>query len=294
MAIEYKPTKPKKEKPAKAPKAPKAPKAEKPVKIGAVQKVKTTKPKKVKEPKVKAQKPEKTQAFTPAFKGGKVQKAEKLEKNSGLKKISPAIIITAVSILAVLIIAAVVVFTVVLPAIERKGEAISGIEITRLPDKTTYLVGEEADYTGLRVTVTRNNGEKFVVRATDCEISGFNSDIPMENRVVTLKYAGFTELFSVKINENEKPTPVLKGIRLEPMPKTEYKVGEWLDTSGAYIVREYTDGSEVRVNMLKTDVWGWDKVWNKGPGTYTLTVKYAENGVLCTYEYEITVSPATE
>lgn len=287
MDIQYKPSRPKKEKPVKVPKAPKAEKA---MSFGSTKAVKIDKPKKVKEPKIKAPKPEKAQAMS-FGKAAKVQtdkpmKVDGAKKPGFLSKIDPKIVLGGVLVLVVAI--ALVVLTVVIPAVEAQGQLIQKIEITRKPDKLVYLVGEEPNYNGLRVTVTRNNGETFVVRASDCEIEGFTSDIALESCIVTVKYEGFSELFSVTIMENEKPVPVLKSIRLDPMPKTEYKVGEWLNTDGAYVVREYVDGSSVKVNLLKTDVYGWDKV--NGPGTYELTVKYAENGVLCTYKYTITVT----
>lgn len=285
MAIQYKPTKQKKEKSPKAAKAPKAPKAEKPIKIGSAQKVKATKP--AKAPKApKAPKAEKVKSFTPAFKGGKVKKAADLEKGSGLRKqVNP---IVAGSVMLGMVIVAVVVILLVIPAVEKHDEGIKGITISQLPEKTVYLQGEEADYSGLRVLVTQNNGDTFIVRASDCEFSGFSSKLPVEKMYVTVNYQGFVTSFSLKVLEFEKPAPVLDSIYLDPMPKTEYKVGEWLDTTDGVLVRKYKDGSTVSVTLINANVAGWSQV--NGPGTYTLTVKYAENGVLCTFDYEITVT----
>lgn len=285
MAIQYKPTKQKKEKSPKVAKAPKAPKAEKPVKIGSATKVKTTKPAKApKQP--KAPKPEKAKAFAPTFKGGKVKKAADLEKGNVLKKqVNP---IVAGSIMLAMIVVAIVVIVFVLPAAEDLGEGVKKITISQLPEKTNYLQGEQADYTGLRVTVIKHNGDTFAIRATECEITGFDSNYPTDAQTITVGYGGCTDTFTVKVIAHEKPAPVLKAIWLDPMPKTEYKVGEWLNTSGAVMVREYQDGTTVRVNLRNLDVYGWEKV--NGPGTYILTVKYAENSVLCTFDYEITVT----
>ena len=285
MAMQYKPTKQKKEKPAKAPKAPKP---EKLVKMGGAVKVKTSKPAKPpKQP--KAPKPEKAQSFAPTFKGGKVAKAADLEKKSVLKKTVNPII--AVSVVVALIVVAVLVVVLIVPAMQHHGEEIKEISISQLPDKTVYLQGEEADYKGLRVKVTKNNGETFILRASDCTFSGFSSKLPIETMYVTVEYQGFTSSFSVKVLEHVKPTPVLDSIYLDPMPKTEYKVNEWLDTEGGVLVRKYKDGSTVEVSLTPDLVFGWGTtVAGKGPGTYTLTVKYAENGVLCTFDYEITVT----
>lgn len=284
MDIQYKPSKPKKEKPSKAPKAPKAEKA---VKFNSsVQAVKTGKPAKA----PKAPKPEKAKAVS-FGKAAKVQtdkpiKVEKAQKPGILSKVDPKWILGGALVLIAAI--AVIVLTVVLPAIEEQGMQIKSIEITRQPEKLVYLVGEEANYDGMRVTVTRNNGDTFVVRAGDCEITGFKNDYAVESCIVTVTYQGYSDILSLKIMENEKPKPVLESIRLEPDPKTTYKYGELLDVSGIYMVREYVDGSTVTVNLLSTDVYGWDKI--TGPGTYELTVRYGENGVLCTYTYTITVT----
>lgn len=283
MAIQYKPTKQKKEKSAKAPKAPKEPKA---IKIGSATQMKTAKP--AKAPKApKAPKPEKVKAFAPAFKGGKVEKVADLEKKSVLKKnVNPVV---AGSVVLAMIVVAIVLVMVVMPAMEKRGEEISGIAVSRMPEKTVYRQGEEPDYEGLRITVTRNNGETFVVGPDDCKITGFDDMVPYEKLFITVEYQGFTDSFPVEIKEKIQSIPVLKSIRLEPMPQTEYKDGEWLNTDGAYIVREYVDGTKLPpLNLLRTHVWGWDKV--NGPGTYTLTVKYSENGVLRTFDYEITVT----
>lgn len=283
MDIQYKPTKPKKEKPAKVSKAPKTEKA---VKFhSSVQSVKSSKPAKApKEPK-----PEKTIAFG---KPGKIQtdkpmKVEKADKKPGfLSKIDPKIILGAAVLLVA--VAAVIVLTVVLPAIEEQGMQVKNIAITQLPDKTVYTVGEEPNYDGLRVQVTRNNGETFTVRASKCQISGFDSSAATAGQVITVSYEGFIATYSVAIKDPPKPKPVLQSIELYKLPKTEYKVGENLDTTGGAIKIYYKDGSVLRVNLTNQDVYGWKKV--DGPGTYELTVKYKENGVIVSTTYTITVT----
>ena len=214
-------------------------------------------------------------------------KVGKPSKLAGIfEKVDPKIILGGV--IALVAVIAVIVLTVILPALEERGMQISEIKLARAPEKTVYLVGETADYNGLLLLVTQKNGETFYVAASDCEITGFSSENAIEKCVITVNYKGYKEFFTVTVNENEKPVPVLKSIRLEPMPKTQYKVGEWLNVDGAYVVREYVDGSVVKVNLLKTDVYGWEKV--TGPGTYTLTVKYSEHGVMAKTTYTITVT----
>lgn len=280
MDIQYKPTKQKKEKP---PKAPKAPKAEKAMKFSpTVQSVKTSKPKKEKTPKIKTPKPEKAMAME-FGKPVKPEKAGKIAKER--KSLNPKV---AVAIVSAVIVIAVAVLVFAIPASRENGTKIKNIRITKLPEKTVYVQGEEADFEGLRILATRKNGETFQVRPDKCQITGFNSDNPAEKQTVTVLYEGCSASFDVQVLKFEKPAPVLVSISLNPLPKTEYKVGDLLDVNGAVMVRHYADGSVMRLNLRRTDVYGWSQI--DGPGTYTLTVKYAENGVLCTFDYEITVT----
>lgn len=308
MANQYKPTKQKKEKPAKAPKAekqvklgsamsvktnkpakapkppkvPKAPKPEKPAKFGSAVKVKTNKP--VKEPKQpKAPKPEKVNAS--AIKVGKVENAASLEKTNVLKK--PLNLKVTVAVVVSLVVVIVLILTVVIPAIKRHGQQIKNISVLNMPDKIVYLVGEEANYDGLRVLVTRNNGETFTIRANQCKITGFDSSTPKQ-MVITVTYEGFITDFSIKVEEPPRQVPTLAGIHLDPLPKTEYKLGEHLDTFDGVIIREYVDGTTAKAMLLYSHVYGFDGITK--PGKYTLIVRYIENGTIAETSYEITVT----
>lgn len=279
MAMQYKPTKQKKEKPAKAPKVPKA---DKPMKMGGAVKVKVSKPVKApKAPKIKAPKPEKAVAF----KLGKVENAANLQKTSMLKE--PVNMKIVLPILLGLVVLAVLAITVVLPAIERHGQEIDHIIVSTVPTKTVYLIGEEVNYDGLRVSVVQNNGDSFIVRANKCKLSGFDSSKEGYCRIV-VEYEGFTADFSIAVEEPPRPTPALKGITLITLPKTEYKLGEGLDTTGGVILCEYVDGSVYRVNLTNRSVYGYGNF--SGPGEYVLTVKYMENGTLAETTYTITVT----
>jgi hypothetical protein len=78
------------------------------------------------------------------------------------------------------------------------------------------------------------------------------------------------------------------GITLETLPKTEYRIDEWLDTTGGVLLCEYADGSVYRLSLVNSYIFGWENV--NGPGEYVLTVKYMENGTLAETTYTITVT----
>ena len=258
MAVQYKATKPKKEKPAKAPKAPKTPKA--------------------KEPKSKG-----TVILKSNQSGSK--KSIKKQKKTATKSRSPKVIAIVLGVLVVAI--AIFVVTYVLPEVKAYGEQIESITILSEPSKTVYLTDEEADYSGLSILVTRKNGETFIVGAGKCLITGFDSSTTGYQRVI-VTYEDCLTSFSVRVDERPRPTPVLVGITLETLPKTEYKVGDRLDTSGGVILCEYIDGSVYRVALENSNVSGYS--YKNGPGTYELTVHYIENTIHVTTTYTITVT----
>ena len=96
--------------------------------------------------------------------------------------------------------------------------------------------------------------------------------------------------FTVKIKEAPKPTLLLVSIELESLPnKLIYKIGEWLDTSGGIIIRKYNDGSQSKIALINSYIYGYTKEMSNTPGTYTLTVKYVEKGILAETTFEITI-----
>lgn len=305
MAVNFKPTKPKKEKP---PKAPKEPKAAKPAKKDNSVKVKISKPTKApKAPKaerpvkVKQEKPVKQESHVKIKHQRQPKSAQpsnnvNLKKNGGTGARKPKNVksIIGISISLIVVIALISVLLVIVIGANKRGNEISHILISSTPNKTVYYVGEEADYEGLHVTVIRRNGKQSTVPISECTITGFDNTAPAESQTISVRYEGFIAPFYITVKEAPKPTPVLVGIYLEELPKTEYKADEWLDTNGGVIVREYKDGSIMRISLVNSYVFGWEaalQAFEAGEeGPYTLTVKYKEGGILVETTYEITIS----
>lgn len=81
---------------------------------------------------------------------------------------------------------------------------------------------------------------------------------------------------------------ILCGIYLKTMPKTEYKVGEWINTSTGVLLCQYTDGTTEEKQLLDDYIYGnfsMDEV-----GTYPVTVKYTEGGITSQTMYYITIT----
>ena len=161
------------------------------------------------------------------------------------------------------------------------------VAISSLPTKLVYYVGEEPNYTGFAVTTQFNNGTEFTEGSEACTFSGFNSEFPVKEQEITVNYGEHTFMFTVEIKERPRPFSPLTKISFESLPKTEYKVGDWMDINDGVLLLEYEDGSTRRMRLEYRHVYDFS---TDTPGTFTLTVKYRENGILQTCTYEITVT----
>ena len=177
------------------------------------------------------------------------------------------------------------------------------IFISSAPKKLHYFVGEEADYTGLAVRELKNSGRSVETvyseeTAEAFTVTGFDTSKPYDERKITVEYGGFSCHFFITVEKIPKPAPVLEAIDFEKMPKTLYKVGEKLNVIDGMLRLYYSDGTTKRDILINRYVSGWKEACSNPevpylldiPGTYTLTVRYAEDGIVKSVDYEITVT----
>ena len=167
------------------------------------------------------------------------------------------------------------------------GKQVSQVSISTLPNKLVYYIGEEPSYTGLTITTTLNNGMTFTEGPEACTFSGFNSEFAQEEQKITVKYKEHTFVYTVTIKESVRPSANLTKISLVNLPKTEYKVGDWLNVNDGVLLLEYDDGSTRRIQLEHRYVYDFS---TDTPGNFTLTVKLREDGILMTCTYDITVT----
>ena len=166
-----------------------------------------------------------------------------------------------------------------------------GIRLESLP-KTEYLPGESLDTNGGVLLCEYSDGTVARINLTSSAVSGFENVKAPGTYTLTVRYTdnGMLAQTTYTITVLEAPTPprVLVGIRLETPPKTHYKLGEYLDTNGGVLLCEYSDGTFSRIALTRDLVSGFEQV--RGPGMYTLTVRYKENGMIVTTTYDIIVT----
>lgn len=89
-----------------------------------------------------------------------------------------------------------------------KSIELTGIEVTKMPTKTVYEIGDTLDLSGMEVTAKYSNStEKVIIEGY--EVSGFNSDVIGEH-IITVTYEEKSAEFKVivkAVEENQdKPT----------------------------------------------------------------------------------------
>ena len=95
-------------------------------------------------------------------------------------------------------------------------KSLTGLSVTKRPDKVNYLVGEELDLTGLEVTAAYNNGTSE--RTEDYTVSGYDSSLPGSQTVV-LRSGEYTAAFTVTVSRPGTTGDVAKPVLgLESFP----------------------------------------------------------------------------
>ena len=146
---------------------------------------------------------------------------------------------------------------------------VKAIAVTKKPDKTTYIKGENLDLTGGIVTITYSNEKKTTLPMTSSEfrITGYNSNT-VGIQMVMISYEGKIAIFNVNVTND------INRIELKTKPnKTTYIKGENLDLTAGTISVIYQDGTSTEVSMNASDVQVTGYNSNQ-IGSQTLTVTY--------------------
>jgi len=158
---------------------------------------------------------------------------------------------------------------------------ITKIEIEDYP-KTVYGLGEAEDLTGGTIKVTRLNGAEIIPLTNNkVTVTGFDSSAEGSVRIdVSYKENDITKSTSYTINVEDE----VASAEIVTYPdKTDYEIGEVLDTSGGTIKLIKASGAEKIIDITNSMITGYDA--NK-PGKQTLTITYDGEAL---GEYEIIV-----
>ena len=129
---------------------------------------------------------------------------------------------------------------------------ITGIKVSKLPDKIEYDLNQELETTGMIVKAITGSGTEFEIE--DYAVYGFDSS-EAGRKTVTIAYMGVETTFEVEVIDGggeDVPTPptepeedvTIKKVSIKSLPrKTTYELGETIDLDGLTVLVSYSDGS---------------------------------------------------
>ena len=151
---------------------------------------------------------------------------------------------------------------------------VTGITVSKMPDKTTYYQSELFDSTGLVVSQTYNDGTSEII--TNYELSGFDSSSAGTN-VITVTASGKSATFEISVSEVS-----ITAISVTTMPtKVNYHIGKEFDSTGIVVTATLSDGNTIDVTKDCT-YSGFD---SSSPKQCKITVTYGN--FTCTFEVTI-------
>ena len=151
---------------------------------------------------------------------------------------------------------------------------VTGITVSKMPNKTTYYQGELFDSTGLEVSKTYNDGTSE--STTDYELSGFDSS-SAGTKTITVTTSGKTTTFEISVSEAS-----ITAISVTTMPsKVNYPIGKEFDSTGIVVTATLSDGNTIDVTKDCT-YSGFD---SSSPKQCKITVHYGS--FTCTFEVTI-------
>lgn len=172
---------------------------------------------------------------------------------------------------------------------------VTSISVSSKPDKTSYYVGDSANFSGLQIMFSGENIEAGYVSydndSADLVITGFDSSAPTDEQVITVEYKGCTATFTIKVLEIPLTAPTLESIYLDPAPRDTAKANVSLSIKDARIVCVYSDGSEKSIKLTHDHLYGYEDALVNGQvgDVFTVYVRYSENGYVAETSYTVTI-----
>lgn len=153
---------------------------------------------------------------------------------------------------------------------------VSKLKVDSSSIKTEYLIDENLDLSGLKVTAIYSDGSEEVLSQDDYIVAGFDSSVP-GNNTITINYNGAAATVDLTINSL---TCTALEIKYFPAKMVYYK-GDQFDAEGFAVIGIYNDG--YKVEELTRDQYafsisgkpGEDYIFHTA-GTKTVTVTSTE------------------
>ncbi|MCR5041885.1 MAG: bacterial Ig-like domain-containing protein [Clostridia bacterium] len=177
---------------------------------------------------------------------------------------------------------------------ESKPDGVSDVYVSRLPDRLTYVEGDDVqiDVTGLELTAVYSDGSTGAVSGATVLAPAL---VGAGEKTVTVVWTrpGYTEEHVCEFTVTLEPLPV-SSLSIETLPVTDYIDGQFADFSGLTLRAGFSDGREDEV-FSAADKPQWvtmsipDGEELVGEGEKTVRVEYMYPEISA--EFTVTVAP---
>ena len=163
--------------------------------------------------------------------------------------------------------------------VEIIAKTLTGIAVTKLPTKTSYLEGlDSLNLAGGKITLYYDNDSTKEISLSDTTVTGFNKN-KVGKQTLTAWYDGFSATFEVEVVAKS-----VKSIVVSTLPNAlSYLEGkDSLDVTGGKITVFYNNNTQEILDLRVDMISGFD---NTEVGLQVLTVTFG--GKTAVYEIEI-------
>ena len=154
---------------------------------------------------------------------------------------------------------------------------LTDITVVALPSKTTYILGQTLDTTGLKLQGKFYDGTTVILQPDLYTISGYSSITP-GTKTVTVTCNNLTTSFDINVLPQD-----ITNVTMRPMTSTSYTQGQPLNLINGYLVFTYADGTKASKAFTPDMISGYDP---DKLGAQTLSISFLDY----TFSQQITVN----
>ena len=142
----------------------------------------------------------------------------------------------------------------------------TSITVEDMPTKTTYVVGEKFDPTGMKVVGMMNDGTKEVITGYDYDKK---DPLTLDDTTVTITYENLKTTLAIKVEEEK-----MSAIEITKKPtKLAYVTGETFDSTGMEVSGVTQSGNKTAIDLKEVTI---DKTGALTEDDKLITVTYKE------------------
>ena len=161
-----------------------------------------------------------------------------------------------------------------------KVMSVTGISVSKLPNKVEYFPGEPLELAGFQIQAEYSDQTVQNFDGSYATVTGYNPNL-WGDQVLTVTYDGFTTQFKIRVLP-------LRALSVETSPaKTTYAQGDALDLTGLKVIGTYDGGITREEQVTMSMISNFDSSLHNSEQNVMVTI----NGITTTFKVRILQAP---